>query len=57
MAKYRYKAKNLEGKIVRGITEAENDTEFYRYLEKQQLYCIDVQGGIREGITDRPRIR
>lgn len=55
MAKYRYKAKNLEGKIVRGVTEAENDTAFYRYLEKQQLYCIDVQGGIREGIMDGKR--
>lgn len=40
MARYRYKAKDVNGKIVYGTMEAENDTEFYGNLEKEKLYCI-----------------
>lgn len=42
MANYRYKAKDLSGKTVRGATEAGSEAEFYQYLEEQQLYCISV---------------
>jgi type IV pilus assembly protein PilC len=43
MARYRYKAKNKEGKTVRGRVEADNDAEFYDRMGQQELYCISMQ--------------
>lgn len=48
MAQYRYKAKNRKGKTVFGTMEAENEAEFYNYLDKQELYCISVTKKGRE---------
>lgn len=43
MAKYRYKARNLEGKIQHGTVEAGSNAEFYNYLEKKGLFCISME--------------
>lgn len=42
MIQYRYKAKDAEGKLVRGSIEANSDSEFYKELDKKGLYCISV---------------
>lgn len=57
MAQYRYKAKNLRGKIIHGSTEAENDAELYRYLEKKELYCISMSAKRRDAYGDGGRGR
>lgn len=52
MAKYRYKAKNLEGKILYGTLEAGSNAEFYDNMEKKGLYCISMtvkKGEMAEG--------
>lgn len=51
MAKYRYRAKDRKGRNVYGTMEAENDAEFYSYLEKQELYCLSVRSK-RAGTSD-----
>lgn len=42
MIQYKYKARDLNGKIKRGKVEAGSDAEFYNYLEKKNLFCISM---------------
>lgn len=51
MARYRYKAKDLKGKIVYGMAEVETEAEFYSYLEKRGLYCISFRSSNRNALS------
>lgn len=49
MIRYNYKAKDVEGKLIRGSIEANSDSEFYKELDKKGLYCISVSTKDLEG--------
>lgn len=42
MAYYKYIAKDISGKTVKGSTEAESMNEFYQKMHELSLFCIDV---------------
>lgn len=39
--RYSYTAVTEEGKTVRGVIEASNDVDFFKYMDSQSLYCSD----------------
>lgn len=43
MAIYRYKARNIDGKVVSGKLEASDERSFYLEIEKKGLVCISHQ--------------
>lgn len=43
MNRYQYKARNKNGKIIKGYIECNNEQEFYRKIEEQDIYCMEVR--------------
>ena len=43
MAQYKYKARTLEGKVIKGIMNAADDTELQQRLHEQEAFLLNAK--------------
>lgn len=48
MAKYRFKARDRQGKLVNGIMNASDEDELYRRLKEEEKYLVFAETGIED---------
>ncbi|MDD4371875.1 MAG: type II secretion system F family protein [Anaerostipes sp.] len=57
MPKYKYKAKNLEGKITKGMLDAQDETALYQLLRADGMYLVSSQDVSGQGRSSSKKLK